>query len=56
MVSYEEGIQVVKRGFLLLGAITIGEVMIALIGNGHIIPGFTLPKLLMYIIFKKYNK
>jgi cytochrome c oxidase subunit IV len=48
MVSYEEGIQVVKRGFLLLGVITIGEVLIALVGNGHIIPGVTFPKWLMY--------
>jgi cytochrome c oxidase subunit IV len=48
MVSYEEGIAVVKRGFWLLGAITIGEVFVALLGNGHIIGGFHLPKLLMY--------
>jgi cytochrome c oxidase subunit IV len=48
MVSYEEGIAVVKRGFWLLGAITILEVMIALVGNGHIISGLTLPKLIMY--------
>jgi cytochrome c oxidase subunit IV len=48
MVSYEEGIKVVNRGFILLGVITIGEVLIALVGNGHIIPGFTLPKLFMY--------
>ena len=48
MVSYEEGLAVVKRGFWLLGAITIGEVFVALIGNGHIIPGFHLPKYVMY--------
>lgn len=48
MVSYEEGLAVVKRGFWLLGAITIGEVLIALIGNGHIIDGFVLPKWIMY--------
>lgn len=48
MVSYEEGLAVVKRGFWLLGAITLGEVFVALIGNGHIIPGFTLPKMVMY--------
>jgi cytochrome c oxidase subunit IV len=48
MVSYEEGKKVVTKGFFLLGAITIAEVMIALIGNGHIIHGFTLPKLFMY--------
>lgn len=48
MVSYEEGLAVVKRGFWLLGAITIGEVFVALIGNGHIIPGFTVTKWIMY--------
>ena len=48
MVSYEEGIRVVKKGFVLLGIITVGEVLIALLGNGHIIDGFHLPKLLMY--------
>jgi cytochrome c oxidase subunit IV len=48
MVSYEEGLAVVKRGFWLLGAITIGEVFVALIGNGHIIPGFHIHKAIMY--------
>jgi cytochrome c oxidase subunit IV len=48
MVSYEEGLAVVKRGFWLLAAITVGEVLVALVGNGHIIPGFTLPKWVMY--------
>ena len=42
MVSYEEGLAVVKRGFWLLAAITVGEVLIALLGNGHIFSGFTL--------------
>jgi cytochrome c oxidase subunit IV len=50
MVSYEEGLAVVKRGFWLLGAITIGEVFIALIGNGHIIDGFHVHKAIMYPI------
>jgi cytochrome c oxidase subunit IV len=48
MVSYEEGLAVVKRGFWLLGAITVAEVFVALIGNGHIISGFFLPKWIMY--------
>jgi cytochrome c oxidase subunit IV len=48
MVSYEEGLAVVKRGFWLLGAITIGEVFVALIGNGHVFNGFFLPKYIMY--------
>jgi cytochrome c oxidase subunit IV len=50
MVSYEEGLQVVKRGFYLLGFITIAEVVFALLGNGHLIHGFTLPKWVMYPI------
>ena len=48
MVSYEEGLAVVKRGFWLLGIITLGEVFVALVGNGHIIDGFHLPKYVMY--------
>ncbi len=48
MVDYEEGIRVVKKGFIILGALTVGEVGIALLGNGHIIPGFYMPKWLMY--------
>jgi cytochrome c oxidase subunit IV len=48
MVSHEEGIRVVKKGFILLGCITVIEVLIALLGNGHIIEGFHLPKLIMY--------
>ena len=48
MVSYEEGLAVVKRGFWLLGAITVGEVLVALLGNGHVISGFFLPKYIMY--------
>jgi len=42
------GKKVVIKGMILLGAITILEVLIALLGNGHIIDGFHLPKLLMY--------
>lgn len=48
MVSYEEGLAVVKRGLMLLAAITLVEVAIALVGNGHIIEGLHLPKLIMY--------
>jgi cytochrome c oxidase subunit IV len=50
MVSYEEGLVAVRKGLLLLGAITIVEVFIALLGNGHIIEGFHLPKIVMYPI------
>ena len=48
MVSHEEGLQVVKRGFFLLGLITFAEVGVALLGNGHLIEGFRLSKYIMY--------
>lgn len=48
MVTYEEGISTVKRGFILLGAITLCEVGVALLGKGYLIPGFTLPWFVMY--------
>jgi cytochrome c oxidase subunit IV len=47
-LSYEEGKKVVVKGLLLLAVVTIVEVLIALIGNGHIISGFHLPKIIMY--------
>ena len=46
--SKEEAIQVVLRGLGLLALVTIAEVAVALIGNGHLIDGFTLPKVIMY--------
>lgn len=46
--SKEEAIKVVMKGLGLLAVVTILEVVIALIGNGHIIDGFTLPKVIMY--------
>jgi len=49
-ISYEEGKKKVFQGFILLGIITIVEVIIALFGNGHIIDGFELPKYIMYPI------
>jgi cytochrome c oxidase subunit IV len=48
MLSREEGISVVMKGLRLLAIITVVEVVIALLGNGHLIHGFTLPKLIMY--------
>jgi cytochrome c oxidase subunit IV len=48
MLSHEEGIRVVTRGLILLGIITLVEVAIALVGNGHVIHGLYLPKLIMY--------
>lgn len=47
-LSYEEGKKTVVKGMWLLGAVTVVEVLIALLGNGHLISGFTLPKIIMY--------
>jgi cytochrome c oxidase subunit 4 len=47
-LSYQEGKKVVYRGLILLGIVTIVEVFIALIGNGHVVEGFTMPKYIMY--------
>jgi cytochrome c oxidase subunit 4 len=47
-LSYEESKKVVFRGLILLAIVTIAEVLIALLGNGHLIPGVGLPKLIMY--------
>lgn len=47
-LSYEESKKVVFKGLMLLGVITMIEVFIALIGNGHVISGFHLPKYIMY--------
>lgn len=47
-LTYEESKVVVFKGLRLLGIITLIEVFIALIGNGHIIDGFHLPKYIMY--------
>ncbi|MCB0660053.1 MAG: hypothetical protein KDC04_03900, partial [Saprospiraceae bacterium] len=46
--SYEESKKIVFKGMILLGVITLLEVCIALLGNGHLIHGFELPKLIMY--------
>lgn len=47
-LSYEESKKVVFKGLILLGVITLLEVFIALVGNGHVISGFHLPKFIMY--------
>ena len=47
-LSPEEGKGVVYKGMILLAVITLIEVFIALIGNGHVIDGFHLPKWVMY--------
>ena len=47
-LTYDESKKLVFKGLRLLGIITLIEVFIALIGNGHIINGFHLPKYVMY--------
>lgn len=47
-LNYEEAKKVVFKGLIILGVVTLAEVFIALIGNGHIIQGFELPKIVMY--------
>ena len=49
-LNYEEGKKVVFRGFVLLGVVTILEVMVALIGKGYVIHGFHLPRSIMYLL------
>ncbi|MBK6546356.1 MAG: cytochrome C oxidase subunit IV family protein [Saprospiraceae bacterium] len=49
-LSYEEGKKVVFKGFVLLGIVTILEVMVALVGKGYIIHGFHLPRSIMYLL------
>lgn len=38
-MSRSEGIKKVKKGLLLLGAVTLAEVLISLLGKGYLIPG-----------------
>jgi len=46
--DYEKAKKLVWRGFWLLFIVTLAEVGIALLGNGHVIDGFRLPKYIMY--------
>ena len=47
-LDYAEAKKVVMKGLLILAVVTLAEVFIALIGNGHIIHGFYLPKFVFY--------
>lgn len=48
MLDHAEGIKVVYKGLMLLAVITLVEVAIALVGNGHVFHGLTFPKWIMY--------
>ncbi len=47
-LSYEESKKVVVKGLILLGVVTVVEVIIALFGNGHIVEGLRLSRWIMY--------
>ena len=47
-LDYNAAKKVVYKGILVLGLVTLAEVMIALTGNGHIIPGLYWAKWFMY--------
>lgn len=49
-LEYAEAKKVVLKGLMILAIVTIGEVFIALFGNGHIIHGFYLSKIIFYPI------
>lgn len=49
-LDYATAKKVVFKGLILLGVVTIAEVIVALFGNGHIIEGVFLPKIVFYPI------
>lgn len=49
-LSYEESIKKVYKGLLLLGAVTLVEVFLSLLGKGYVIPGAEEYKILIYIV------
>lgn len=49
-LSYEEGKKKVVYGLYLLGAVTLIEVFISLLGKGHIIAGVEEYKVLLYVV------
>ena len=49
LTTEKDDINVAVKGFIVLLIVTFIEVGIALFGNGHIIEGFTLPKLFLMI-------
>jgi cytochrome c oxidase subunit 4 len=47
-LDYATAKKVVFKGLIILGLVTLAEVFVALFGNGHIIPGFYVHKLIFY--------
>jgi cytochrome c oxidase subunit IV len=57
--TVKEDLGVAVKGFIILLIVTFIEVGIALVGNGHIIEGFKLPKIILMtpimIVFSLYK-
>ena len=49
-LSYEESIKKVYRGLILLGAVTLVEVFLSLLGKGYVIPGAEEYSVIIYIV------
>jgi cytochrome c oxidase subunit IV len=49
VTTVKEDVGVAVKGFIILLIVTFIEVGIALIGNGHIIDGFKLPKIMLMV-------
>ncbi len=47
-LTYEEGKKLAVKGLGILAVVTLVEVFVALIGNGHLIEGFHLARWVMY--------
>jgi cytochrome c oxidase subunit IV len=47
--TVKEDIGVAVKGFIILLIVTFIEVGIALVGNGHIVEGFKLPKIMLMV-------
>ena len=47
-LDYAAAKKVVFKGLIILGLVTLAEVFVALFGNGHIIHGFYLHKIVFY--------
>jgi cytochrome c oxidase subunit IV len=47
-LEYAEAKKVVMKGLMILAVVTIAEVFVALFGNGHIIDGFYISKIIIY--------
>ena len=49
-LSYEDSKKIVLKTILVLGAITIGEVLFALLGKGYIIEGVHFPGIIIALV------